>query len=101
MLVSIKYYKQKKINKINKKIKIKTFKEKINKQNIKTICDKFDIICDGTDNFETRYLINDYCLKDKKVLISAAINRFDGQVFNFNLKKEYPMFLGYARNTAS
>ena len=79
---------KKKINKINKKIKIKTFKEKINKQNIKTICDKFDIICDGTDNFETRYLINDYCLKDKKVLISAAINRFDGQVFNFNFKKK-------------
>ena len=33
-------------------------------------------------------MINDYCLKDKKVLISAAINRFDGQVFNFNFKKK-------------
>ena len=81
------------MNKINNKIKVRTFKKKINKQNIKNICNKFDIICDGSDNFETRYLINDYCLKHKKILISAAINKFDGQIFNFNFKKKkYTLF---------
>ena len=50
-----------KINKIYKKIKIKTFKIKISYKNIKTIIKNFNIICDGTDNFNTRYLINDYC----------------------------------------
>tara|TARA_B100001559_G_scaffold234568_1_gene197662 strand:+ start:1222 stop:1977 length:756 start_codon:yes stop_codon:yes gene_type:complete len=79
---------KKKMNKINNKIKVRTFKKKINKKNIKNICNKFDIICDGSDNFETRYLINDYCLKHKKILISAAINKFDGQIFNFNFKKK-------------
>ena len=68
------------INKINKKIKIKVIKKKISKNNISNILSKFDIICDGTDNYETRYLINDYCLKYKKTLISAAISKHEGQM---------------------
>ena len=49
---------------------------------------KFDIICDGTDNFDTRYLINDYCLTNKRILISSAINKFDGQIIKFNFKRK-------------
>ena len=60
--------------------------------NIKNIFKDFEIICDGSDNFETRYLINDHCLKYKKILISAAISKFDGQIFNFNFKKKIPCF---------
>ncbi len=75
------------INKMNNKIKIKIFKKKITFKNIKSIIKDFDIICDGTDNFETRYLINDECKKMKKILISAAINKFDGHLYNFNFKK--------------
>ena len=83
---------KKKINEINKNIKVKIFKEKLTKKNIKNILSKFDIICDGTDNYESRYLINDYCLKHKKILISAAISKFEGQVFNFNFKRNIPCF---------
>jgi len=83
---------QKIVKKINNKIKVQIFKKKINKKNIKNIISKYDIICDGTDNFETRYLINDNCLKYKKVLISAAISKFDGQIFNFNFKKKTPCY---------
>ena len=83
---------KKKINEINKNIKLKIFKEKLTKKNIKNILSKFDIICDGTDNYESRYLINDYCLKHKKILISAAISKFEGQVFNFNFKRNIPCF---------
>ena len=83
---------EKVIRNINKKIKIFSYKKKINKENIENILNKFDIICDGTDNFKTRYLINDYCLKNKKILISAAINKFDGQIFKFNFKKKTPCF---------
>ena len=79
-----------KINKIYKKIKIKTFKIKISKKNIEPIIKNFDIICDGTDNFNTRYLINDFCKKNKKILISAAISKFDGQLFKYNFKKRGP-----------
>ena len=83
---------KKKINSLNKKIKILTFQERINKENIDKILNKFEIICDGTDNYSTRYLINDFCKKKKKVLITAAINKFDGQLFNFNFKKRTPCF---------
>ena len=79
-----------KINKIYNKIKIKTFKIKISQKNIESIIKNFDIICDGTDNFYTRYLINDYCKKNKKVLISAAISKFDGHLFKYNFKKKGP-----------
>ena len=57
---------KKKINSLNKKIKILTFQERINKENIDKILNKFEIICDGTDNFSTRYLINDFCKRKKK-----------------------------------
>ena len=81
-----------KINKVYKKIKIKTFKIKISKENIESVIKNFEIICDGTDNFNTRYLINDYCKKNKKILISAAISKFDGQLFKFDFKKKGPCF---------
>ena len=79
-----------KINKIYKKIKIKTFKIKVSNRNIDSIINNFDIICDGTDNFNTRYLINDYCKKNKKILISAAISKFDGHLFKYDFKKNGP-----------
>ncbi len=79
-----------KINKIYKKINIKSFRIKISKKNIESIIKNFDIICDGTDNFDTRYLINDYCKKNKKILISAAISKFDGHLFKYNFKKKSP-----------
>jgi adenylyltransferase/sulfurtransferase len=79
-----------KIKKIYKKITVKVFKIKISKNNIKSIIKNFDIICDGTDNFNTRFLINDYCKKNKKILISAAISKFDGHVFKYNFKKRGP-----------
>ena len=81
-----------KINKINKKIKIKSFKLKITKKNIKSILKNYEIICDGTDNFDTRYLINDYCKKSKKILVSAAISKFEGQLLKFNFKKKGPCY---------
>ena len=81
-----------KIGKINNKIKIKVYKKKITHDNIKSIIKNFDIICDGTDNFKTRYLINDQCKKRKKILISAAISKFDGHLFKFNFKNKGPCY---------
>ena len=81
-----------KIKKIYNQINIKTFRTKITNKNINKILANYQIICDGTDNFNTRYLINDQCKKNKKILISAAISRFDGQLFKFNFKKKGPCF---------
>ena len=78
------------IKRINKKILVKTFLKKINKENIHQIAKNYDFICDGTDNFKSRLLINDYCIKYKKVLISSAISKYDGHVFNFDFRKDGP-----------
>ena len=79
---------KKNINKINSKIKILPFNLKLNANNIKKVLKDFNIICDGTDNFKTRYLINDECKRSKKILISAAISKFDGHLYKFNFKKK-------------
>ncbi len=83
---------KKAINTLNEKINIISFNKKLNKKNIKKIFRTFNIICDGTDNYETRFLINDYCKKNKKILISSAISKFDGQLMKFNFKKKGPCF---------
>ena len=80
------------ISKINRKIKIFSFKKRLTSKNISKIFKKFEIICDGTDNFKTRYLINDFCKKDKRILISSAISKFDGQLMKFNFKKKGPCY---------
>ena len=80
------------LQKISKKIKINAYKEKIEKINIKNILYKYDIICDCSDNFSTRYLLNDFCLKNKKILISAAISKFEAHIFNFNFSKNIPCY---------
>ena len=86
---------KKRIKNINKDIFIKSYKLRLSKSNILNIIKNFDIICDGTDNFETRLLINDFCLKKRKVLISAAVSGFDGHIFKFNFKKKTPCFRCY------
>ena len=89
---------KKAIHRINKNIKVITFKNKLTLKNINKILNNFDIICDGTDNFETRYLINDYCLKNKKILISSAISKFDGQMIKFDFRKKGPCYRCFMPN---
>ena len=89
---------KKAIYKINKKIKVIPFKQKISSKNIKKIFNNFNIICDGTDNYNTRYLINDYCVKNKKILISSAISKFDGQLMKFDFKKKGPCYRCFMPN---
>jgi len=77
-----------KLRKINPDIQFKSFNKNLTITNINQIAKKFDLIVDGSDNFRTRFLINDYCLKNKKILVSGAISKFDGQVYTFNFSKK-------------
>ena len=79
-----------KIKSINPEIKIVIYKEKITKLNILKIFKNFNIIVDGSDNFKTKFLLNEYSLKYKKILIVGAISKFDGHIFSFNFKKKTP-----------
>ena len=76
------------IKRVNSNVKIKSFKTKIDDFNIKKIIQSFDIIIDGTDNFESKFLINKFSKILKKVFISGAIGKFDGHIFGFNFSKK-------------
>ena len=77
-----------KIKKINHNIKIITYNLRLDKINFKKIINEYDYIVDGSDNFKTKFLLNDFCLKYKKVLITGAISKFDGHIFTFNFKNK-------------
>jgi len=77
-----------KLKKINPDIQFQSFKKKLTAENINKIAKNFKVIVDGSDNFKTRFLINDYCFKNRKILVSGAISKFDGQVYTFNFQRE-------------
>ena len=76
------------LKKINPNIKFKSFEKRLSDKNIHNIARDFDLIVDGSDNFRTRFLINDYCLLKKKILVSGAISKFEGQIYTFNFSKK-------------
>ena len=75
-----------KLREINPLTKIKTYNLRLNKNNIQNIIKNYEIIIDGSDNFKTKFLINDYSIKYKKKLITGAISKFDGHIFTFDFK---------------
>ena len=80
---------KKKISKINKKVKVKIYRNKADEKNLGKILKKYDVIVDGTDNFKAKFLLNKFSLKYKKKLIIGAISKFEGHIFtfDFSLKK--------------
>lgn len=65
---------------LNPDVKVVGIKERLNKDNIMDFMKDYDIVVDGSDNFPTRYLVNDACILLKKPLVSGAILKFEGQV---------------------
>jgi len=78
------------IKKFNPNCEILTFSKRINPKNALELIKEFDIICDCSDNFGTRYLINDSCLILNKPLVFGSVQGFEGQVSVFNLYKNSP-----------
>ena len=79
---------KKRLNLINKCIKINTYNRKASEKNLINIINKYDIIVDGSDNFKTKFLLNKYSLKFKKILIVGAISKFDGHIFTFDFNSK-------------
>jgi adenylyltransferase/sulfurtransferase len=71
---------QKAFNALNPEVNIVPLNIRISKDNIIDLIKDYDIVVDGSDNFPTRYLVNDACVMAKKSLVSGAILRFEGQV---------------------
>ena len=78
------------INRFNPNVEVVTYKERINFANALEIIKNFDIVCDCSDNFGTRYLINDACLILKKPLVFGSVQGFEGQISVFNLFENSP-----------
>ena len=68
---------------INPEVTVHAHKERLTAANAAKIIAGYDIVADGSDNFATRYLVNDTCFRLKKTLVSAAILRFDGQISTY------------------
>ena len=77
-----------KLRKINPGLHLQSFNKNLTMKNINQVAKNFDLIVDGSDNFRTRFLINDYCLENQKILVSGAISKFEGQVYTFNFSKK-------------
>ncbi|MBI3676417.1 MAG: molybdopterin-synthase adenylyltransferase MoeB [Proteobacteria bacterium] len=68
---------------INPHVKIEGHNARLSAQNALAAISRYDIVADGSDNFATRFLLNDACYFAKKTLVSAAVTEFDGQLATF------------------
>ncbi len=77
---------RKRLEALNPFIKIKVYNQQLTSKNAPDIIKEYDVVADGTDNFPTRYLVNDACVLLNKPNVYASIFRFEGQVsvFNYN-----------------
>lgn len=75
-----------KLKELNPNVEVIVFNTRIDASNAMEILKDFDVVIDGSDNFATRYLINDACVLLKKPLVYGSVFRFDGQVSLFNFK---------------
>jgi len=80
----------KRILELNPNCDVKIFTERLNIKNVLQTLKDFDIICDCSDNFGTRYLVNDACIILSKPLIFGSVQGFEGQLSVFNLNKNSP-----------
>ena len=71
------------IKAINPEVNLVTHPHRITADNALELISSYDLVADGCDNFATRFLVNDACYFAKKPLVSAAILRFDGQLYTF------------------
>jgi len=83
---------RKSIEALNPDVKVNTFNGRLDTENVREILRDYDIVLDGSDNFPTRYLMNDASFFEGKTLVSGSMFRFDGQVSVFKPHEGYPCY---------
>jgi len=71
------------LHQLNPTITIETYPERLTRKNVLALFAQYDLIADGSDNVETRLLVNDGCFFSQKPLVSAAVGQFSGQLASF------------------
>lgn len=77
---------------INPEIEVIPHQVRLTRDNARTLISGYDVVADGSDNFETRFLINDACFFEAKTLVSAAVLRFDGQLATYKPHRGGPCY---------
>jgi len=80
------------IEALNPDVKVNTFNGRLDTENIREILRDYDVVLDGSDNFPTRYLMNDASFFEGKTLVSGSMFRFDGQVSVFKPSEGFPCY---------
>lgn len=83
---------QKTLAALNPDITIKTYHHNVDADNLMGLLSDYDIVLDGSDNFTTRFLVNDACFFAKKTLVSASMFRFEGQLTTIKPHEGYPCY---------
>ena len=73
---------------VNPHVNIHEYRHKIDTDNGRDIIESYDVVLDGTDNFDTRFLVNEICLHTKTPLVSGALGRFEGQLAVFKMDQK-------------
>ncbi|RMH06340.1 MAG: molybdopterin-synthase adenylyltransferase MoeB [Nitrospirae bacterium] len=77
---------------LNPDVHLRIYQEHITVANVMDIVSEYDLVLDGSDNFGTRFLVNDACFFAKKTLISGSIFRFEGQLATIKPHEGYPCY---------
>ena len=77
---------------INPHVEVKPYNRSLDPNNAQELISEFDLVIDGTDNVETRHLVNLACVREQKPLISGAISQWEGQVSLFDPSKNFPCY---------
>lgn len=86
---------KRKISELNPEVKIISYHHRLTNRNALEIIEKYDIVIDGTDNFPSKYMLNDACLLLNKPLIYGSVSKFEGQVAAFNVAGSHTVSCNY------
>lgn len=77
----------KRLHDLNRNVRVETFNDRLSSRNALALFEPYDVVIDGTDNFATRYLVNDACVLSGKPNVYGSVFRFDGQASVFDSRR--------------
>jgi sulfur-carrier protein adenylyltransferase/sulfurtransferase len=83
------------LQQLNPQVQCTVYTDRITNNNVAAILSAYDLVIDGSDNFATRYLVNDACVILEKPLVYGAVSQYEGQVAVFNVQQENDRSVNY------
>ncbi|GBR52630.1 molybdopterin biosynthesis protein MoeB [Neokomagataea thailandica NBRC 106555] len=83
---------QKKLSALNPHVAVEVYEQRADKELLDNLLPKYDLVCDGTDNFTTRFVVSDACVNHSKTLVAGAVQKLGGQLATFRPQKGGPCY---------